>query len=151
MVQVEAPVKQPGDQLSAFLSRVALQAVEQPQRLEIDVRRHVVNVLFRACRAGPEQLDLAFDAFEVPRTRERPGEVVGITDCVAYGFGDQHRSGSSHRGYPTGHVDRAAEPVAGPPDRFPCGQSDAQLRQVILFRGGDQFQGGAQQRRTGRC
>ncbi len=76
VVEVEAAVKQPGDQIRPFLSGLALQAVEQPQRLEIDVRRHVVNVLFRPCRAGPEQLHLALNALEVPRTRERPGEVV---------------------------------------------------------------------------
>ena len=77
---VEAPVEQPCDQLDALLSRVALEAVEQPQRLEVDVRRHVVNVLFRARRAGPKQLHLALDSLDVPGTRKRPGEVVGIAD-----------------------------------------------------------------------
>ena len=71
VVEVEAPVEQPADQLDALLPRIALKAVEQAQRLEVGVRRHAVNVLFRARRAGPKQLHLALDALDVPAHRQK--------------------------------------------------------------------------------
>jgi hypothetical protein len=78
------------DQVDALLPRIALQAVEHAQRLELGVRSHGVNVLFRIRRACPKQLHLALDPFEVPRAGERPGEFVGIADLLVHRFGDEH-------------------------------------------------------------
>ena len=72
MVEVEPAVQQPGDQVDALLARLALEAVEQTQRFEIDSAAMCVNVLFLTCRAGPEQLHFALDSLDVPRTGERP-------------------------------------------------------------------------------
>ena len=90
MVDAETAVEQPEDQVDALLPRVALEAVEQAQRLEVDVRRHVVNVLFRTRRAGARQLDLALDSLEVAPTGEGPDDVVGIADRLPRRLGHQN-------------------------------------------------------------
>src|SRR6478672_7756026 len=74
VVEAEASVEQPVDQVDALVPRIALEAVEQAQRLEVGVRRHVVNVLFGTRCAGPKQFHLALDALEMTGTGERPGE-----------------------------------------------------------------------------
>jgi hypothetical protein len=100
----KAAVEQPRDQVSAFSARVTLEAVEQTQRLEIDVCHHNTNVLFTIRRTGAVQLHLSIDALEVPRPRERRGEAGSGTDCIAGGFGNQHRARPCHRRHPAGHV-----------------------------------------------
>jgi hypothetical protein len=79
------------------MARITLEAIEQTQRLDIDVCRHNTNVLVTIRRAGAVQLHLSLDALEVPRTRERPGEAGSGTDCIARGFGNQHRARRCHR------------------------------------------------------
>jgi hypothetical protein len=93
----KAAVEQPRDQVSAFMARITREAIEQTQRLDIDVCRHNTNVLVTIRRAGAVQLHLSLDALEVPRTRERPGEAGSGIDCIARGFGNQHRARRCHR------------------------------------------------------
>ena len=96
----------------------------------------------------PKQLDIALDALEVTRAGERPLKSRAIADGISHRIRDQHGARPRHPGDPACHVHRTTEPVAGPADRHPAGDSGSQPGKVVVGVDDlDQLQDGIQQRR----
>src|SRR5579884_2661327 len=91
--------------------------------------------------AGAKQLYCTLDALEVAAAGERPAEPCAVPHRLPHRLGRQHRAGPRHAGHPTGHVDWAAKPVAGPAYRGPCGNACPQPRKFVVGVGDfDQFE-----------